>query len=211
MRFKTPQLNEKLPAPGEHQTDITAFLAERRSTPIKTFDRDGNGPPREELLELLKVAMRVPDHRRLGPWRAIIISGEARETFGDLLAKRFKDLNPDVSEQNLELEQDRLMRAPVCVVIVSSPVNDGKTPVWEQELSAGALCMNLLYVSHAAGYAAAWLTEWWAFDNVIADALGLASGERIAGNIFLGTSQVDLFERPRPAFETRVSDWTSPA
>ena len=172
MRFKTPQLNEKLPAPGEHQTDITAFLAERRSTPIKTFDRDGNGPPREELLELLKVAMRVPDHRRLGPWRAIIISGEARETFGDLLAKRFKDLNPDVSEQNLELEQDRLMRAPVCVVIVSSPVNDGKTPVWEQELSAGALCMNLLYVSHAAGYAAAWLTEWWAFDNVIADALG---------------------------------------
>lgn len=211
MRFNTPQLNEKLPAPGEHKTNISAFLAERRSTPIKTFDRDGNGPPREELLELLKVAMRVPDHRRLGPWRAIIISGEARETFGDLLAKRFKDLNPDVSEPNLELEKDRLLRAPVCVVIVSSPVNDGKTPVWEQELSAGALCMNLLYVSHAAGYAAAWLTEWWAFDNVIADALSLASGERIAGNIFLGTSQVDLFERPRAAFETRVSDWTSPA
>ncbi len=210
-RFTVPELNDVLPAPQLASDDVLDFIANRRSTPIKTFDPNADGPSPDELTSMIEVAMRVPDHRRLGPWRTITISGANRSVLGKALAARCAELNPQASDKELALECERLDRAPVCVVVVSSPVDDGKTPVWEQELSAGALCMNLLYVAHASGYAASWLTEWWAFDDKIAHTLGLKPGERIAGNVFIGKSKVDLFERPRPDLADRMSEWSPEA
>ncbi len=206
--FELPDLNAPTPSPQCASDDVKSFIATRRSTPIKTFDAEAPGPSGEELENMLAAAMRVPDHRRLGPWRAIIVRQESRETLGAHLARRFKDLNPEASEQEVEIERQRLLRAPVSVIIVSSPKDDGKTPVWEQELSAGALCMNLLYVTHACGYAGSWLTEWWAFDAEINTVLGLSETERIAGNVFIGQSKVSLFERPRPSTSERISVWS---
>lgn len=208
--FNRPQCDASLPSPTPASEDVKRFLETRRSTPIKAFDSDGTSPDEKTVRNLVDIAMRVPDHRKLGPWRAIIFSGENRRAFGDILAERFKILHPEAGEAALQTERERLLRAPVCVTIVSSPVVDPKgTPIWEQELSAGALCMNLLYAAHAAGYAATWLSEWWAFDEGINDALGLTDKERVAGHIFIGTSKADLFERPRPDFSERISSWSA--
>lgn len=207
--FELPALEQKLPAPVLASEDIRNFLSSRRSTPILTFDRDAPGPDEDVLINIIETGMRVPDHRRLGPWRAIIISGEQREAFDKQLLMRFQEINPAASGADLEKEKHRLMRAPVCVSVVSSPVEDPKqTPVWEQELSAGAVCMNMLYAAHAAGFAAAWLSEWWAFDDKIKSVMGLAPHERIAGNIFIGQSATQLFERPRPDLKSRISHWS---
>jgi len=82
-----------------------------------------------------------------------------------------------------------------------------KIPVWEQELSAGAVCQNLLIAAHASGFVANWLTEWYAYHPKVKERLGLKPGERVAGFIFIGTSAVELEERPRPDMAAIVSHY----
>ncbi|MAK62309.1 MAG: nitroreductase [Ponticaulis sp.] len=203
--FQLPDINERLSPTPNGVISLANAISRRRSTPIKMMNPDGAGPEGAVLENILSAAMRVPDHRKLEPWRMIVIKGNARLKLGKELAERYLELHPDASDASLIEETNRLLRAPVCVTVVSSPDHAHKTPVWEQELSAGALCMNLLYAAHASGFAASWISEWWAFDPEIDRVLGLTENERIAGHIFLGTALGELAERPRPSAENKVS------
>ncbi|MAP95426.1 MAG: nitroreductase [Ponticaulis sp.] len=205
--FQLPQPNEQLSSNPGKAASATDLIARRRSTPILLMDPEGPGPDKETLHNILEAAIRVPDHRKLAPWKMTVFTGDAREHFGITLAERFKAQNPDANAAELAIEAGRLKRAPVCVTVVSSPDREHKTPVWEQEMSAGALCLNLLYAAQAAGFAACWLSEWWSEDEGISDALGLSVGERIVGNIFIGTAISELAERPRPVPSDVIRYW----
>ena len=205
--FTLPEQDQAIPDTSEAGSSIQHFLSYRRSTSIKMMQPDGPAPSDSLLTNMLQAAMRVPDHRKLGPWRVITFRGEARAAFGDILAERHKALFPDAKPAEVEEERSRLLRAPICVTVVSSPDHEHKTPVWEQELSSGALCLNLLYMAKAAGYAGCWISEWWAFDEEIDKALGLKPGERVAGHIFIGTANAPNFERPRPDSLSRITAW----
>ena len=181
------------------------MLALRRSA--NKMSLSAPGPNAEQLDELLEIAARVPDHRKLGPWRFIVFEGEARQRFGDKAATIRKANDANAPEKAIEETRNLLMRAPVVVAVISSPVEDGRTPVWEQELSAGALCHNLLLAANASGWAGCWLSEWITFDPAIDEVLGLAEQERVAGYIYLGTSTAMPPERARPDLGPRVSRW----
>jgi nitroreductase len=101
-------------------------------------------------------------------------------------------------EKFIALEKARFLRAPVVVGVISRVQPGIKIPEWEQMLSAGAVCQTMLIAAHALGYVANWLTEWCAYEARVASALGLQTGERIAGFVYIGTSAVKLEERPRP-------------
>jgi len=205
MKIKAPKKDETLEAIDESQ-DVLGFLARRRSTLARCMT--GPGPGKEQLELILRLAARVPDHRKLAPWRFIIFEGKARADFGDHLAAKFKEDNPELPEDRIEYERERFQRAPIVVGVVSSPKNCPRgTPKWEQELSAGAVCMNMLHAARASGFAAQWLTEWYAFDLVIAKDLGLEEVERIAGFIYLGTATEPPVERPRPKMSDILSYW----
>jgi len=93
------------------------------------------------------------------------------------------------------------------VGVVSSARELIKVPVWEQELSAGAVCQNILIASHALGFVANWLTEWYAYHPQVKEKIGLKPGERIAGFIYIGTSTVPLEERPRPELDKIITNF----
>ena len=206
--FSLPELNACLGTASSPEAKAKTLLSQRRSTPVKLMDPNAPGPEDATLENIISAALRVPDHRKLEPWRLLLIRGDAREKLGHVLAERYEELNPDASDAALAEERNRPLRAPLCVTVISSPDHTHKTPVWEQELSAGALCMNLLYATHIAGFSASWISEWWAFDEKIDRALGLQVGERIAGHIFIGQASVrELAERPRPSFANKVSEW----
>ena len=187
--------------------DPKAFLGRRRSTPIKLMDRNAEGPDRDTLNTILAMGLRVPDHRQLQPWRLLIIEGESRGKLSQTLRAAFAHANPEASEADLNMEADRPFRSPVCITVISSPDVSHKTPVWEQELSAGALCHNILLAANAHGWSAAWVTEWWAYDPNVANALGLGEHERIAGNIFIGSTSETLTERKRPILSEMLAYW----
>ena len=174
-------------------------LLERRRS-VSANKLGDPGPSRAQLERILRIAARVPDHRKLAPWRFIVFSGEARSKFGGILAEICRREEKDApSPMRLETEAARFLRAPVVVAVVSSPRQDSKaTPEWEQVLSAGAACQNLVVAANASGFSTCWITEWYAYSPGIAVALGLSAGERVAGFIYIGTAQEIPEERERP-------------
>jgi nitroreductase len=190
-------------------SEIIDFLLTRRSVTARNMTDPG--PSEDELDQILRAGMRVPDHGRLGPWRFIVIKGDARVAFGDVLGAAFKKDNPDAFEELIEVERERFQRAPVVVAVTSRIAKEHKIPEWEQTLSSGAACINLLNAAHAIGYAAQWLTEWPAYHDDVATALSLEENERVAGFVYVGTPKEPPTERQRVEYEAVVSQWTPPA
>jgi nitroreductase len=172
------------------------LLKTRRS--VKPIELNGPGPAPGELDTLLTIASRVPDHGKLTPWRFIVFAGEARLTAGEAIAAVFKASNPQATEDQVAFERNRLARAPLVVAVVSRAAPHVKIPEWEQVLSAGAAAMNLVTAAHALGYAATWITEWYAYDRAVLDALGLGAAEKIAGFVHIGRPAKPPEDRPRP-------------
>lgn len=184
--------------------DSLSTLQQRRSVAARWLGEPG--PSAQEIETLLTVAARVPDHGRLVPWRFILIQGEARHRVGETLATAFEADNPAAEPDRIATERGRFAQAPLVVAVVSSVKPSAKIPEWEQVLSAGAVCMNLLNAATAMGYGAVWLSGWSAFDRRVLDALGLEPQERIAGYIHIGTSVETPTERPRPTLADIVTE-----
>jgi nitroreductase len=183
--------------------DTLALLKLRRSVPPQFLSAPG--PDAGQLDQLLTIAARVPDHGKLAPWRFIVFEGAGREKAGDIVAKAFAARNPDADAEKVAFERNRLRQAPLIVAVVSKAAEHPKIPVWEQQLSAGAVCMNLLIAATAMGFGACWLTNWFSFERDVLAAFGLADGERIAGFVHIGTAEAAPADRERPALADIVS------
>jgi nitroreductase len=183
------------------------LLTTRRS--FKAMELSGPGPSAAQIDTLLTVAARVPDHGKLAPWRFIVFEGEARRAAGDAIAAAFQAKYPEAKPEHVESERNRLLRAPLVVAVVSRAGPHVKIPEWEQVLSAGAAAMNLILAAHALGFAANWITEWYAYDRAVLDALGLAPHERIAGFVHIGTPPGPPEDRPRPALSEIVTRFSA--
>jgi nitroreductase len=190
--------------PGDlNRTGPTALdvLLSRRSAKARLLT--GPGPSNEQLADILKAGARVPDHGKLCPWRFILFEGEARQRFADILVNTLTQQGATTSQA--DEWRDRVTAAPVIIGVVSRARESINIPVWEQELSAGAVCQNLLVAAHALGFVASWLTEWYAYHPVVKQKIGLKPGERMAGFVYIGTPKEALEERPRPDMATIVT------
>ena len=179
------------------------YLSTRRSIPA--FQMSGPGPSKGEVEDILKLASRVPDHGKLAPWRFIVYRGAERQRISEALAKIAMADKPELSDEMVKVENTRLTRAPVVVAVVSRAAPHVKIPEWEQLMSAGAVCLNLVMAANAHGYASNWLTEWYAYDKRAYPILGVNEGERIAGFVHIGTPTVPPTERPRPELSEIVA------
>ena len=171
------------------------YLMTRRSVGM-AFLKDP-GPTAAELEQILTIGTRVPDHGKLAPWRFILFEGDGRKRVGELLAACVSN-QPDVSPERIEHERGRFLRAPMILGVVSRAREQIAIPVWEQELSAGAVCQTILIAAHAMGFVANWITEWCAYHPRVLGGLGLRPGERMAGFIYIGHPATPLEDRPRP-------------
>jgi nitroreductase len=181
-----------------------ALLRTRRSG--KPRDMIEPGPSAGQMRNIMEAAIRVPDHGKLAPWRFVIVGNDQRQRLSDVLTSAYRAEKPDAGRLEIEAMDQFAHQAPALIVALSSPVQGSKIPLWEQELSVGAACMNLLTAAHASGFVGSWLTGWPTYSNVVRDAFG-SDGERIAGFIFIGSPGRDLEERPRPDYDNVVKDW----
>jgi nitroreductase len=187
-------------------TPIFEFLAARRS--VKPDRLAGPGPTAEELSRILTTGARVPDHKKLSPWRFIAFEGEARAAMGEVFAKACEaEEREPPSPVRLELERGRFLRAPLVVGVISSPKLRPGAPEWEQVLSAGALCFNICLAANALGFGTSWITEWIAYSPAVRQALGLGDNERIAGFIYIGRAMEQPEERERPVIDKLLTRW----
>jgi nitroreductase len=186
------------------RSTLLSHLQTRRSG--KPRDMVEPGPSEAQLLEMVEIAGRTPDHGKLFPWRFVIVPEDAREELAAKLGAIVKAEKADWNDRDVEAAEQFARQAPALVVVLSAPVREHKIPLWEQELSAGAVAMNLLHAAHAMGFAGGWITGWAAYSPAVRDLFG-SEGERIAGFMFIGTPSRPLEERPRPILSEIAQFW----
>jgi len=184
---------------------IIDHLLTRRSVSANSLGDPG--PNGVEIEQILTAAARVPDHKKLVPWRFLLFQGDARGAFGKVLAEICKREEKDPGQFRLKTETNRFMRAPLVIAVISRVVKNTAAPEWEQVLSAGAACQNLLIAATALGYGAQWITEWYGYSRGVRAALKLADNERVAGVVYIGTAKEKPEERERPVLADIVQPW----
>ncbi|MFM8498700.1 MAG: nitroreductase [Chakrabartia sp.] len=184
-------------------TPISLLLSRRSSKPRNMI---APGPDAAQLETILTAASRVPDHGKLAPWRFVTVAADQRDALADLLVSAYQAEKPEAGKLELDAMVQFAHQAPSLVVVLSSPVAGSKIPLWEQELSTGAACMQLLNAAHALGFVGGWLTGWPTYSARVRDAFGTGN-ERIAGFVFLGSPSKALEERLRPNLSDVVRAW----
>ena len=189
--------------------NVIKFLQSRRSITAKNMIC--NEVNEDDLEDILSCGIRVPDHGALNPWELIVINGNAKLRLGnDILAKEYHLNNPEASVDDINFERSRLCRASVVIAVLFKPVSHPKIPFWEMQLSCGAVCSNLLIAAQSLGYAAQWLTEWYAYNNsMIKELGGNPDTDKIAGFIYIGDKDKTPIERRRPSKEKVIRYITS--
>ena len=174
------------------------FYLKRRSVLARMMSN--KDIPRKDLETILAAGIRVPDHGALNPWKIKVIVGEKLKIVDEeIILSEFKKQNPEADQLQLETESKRLQRAGAVLAVISSPAEHPKIPEWEMRLSSGAVCMNLLSCAQSMGYAAQWLTEWYAYNEKMLEYLGGdLKKDQIAGFIYLGHKKEEPNERRRP-------------
>ena len=193
----TPEFGEPLPI--QPSPEVLAFMARRRSASALTLRAPG--PSDVDLQQLLHLAVRVPDHGKLAPWRFIVLEGAAKDRIGAQLA-HLAGQRADAPKAQAALGK---YNAPPLAVIVVSHVKPGDIPEWEQLMSAGAVTLSLLNAALAAGWGANWITDWYAFDDLALATLGVGPDERVAGIVYIGTAAEAPLERVRPDLASLIS------
>ena len=179
-----------LPTPSPEWLDR---LATRRSAPAQALADPGPSP--DQIETILTLGARSPDHGKLAPWRFVVLGRQTRLALAEALRPlAAHQADPTKAAGVLA----KLTAAPTTILVVSAPVPFHKVPVWEQELSAGAVCMNLEHAASALGFSASWITDWYAYDPAATALFDIAPGERIAGFIHIGTLAEAPLERVRP-------------
>lgn len=190
---------------NEINNPVIAHLLTRRTVPALQLGKPA--PDDARISEMLKAAMRAPDHGKLAPWRFIVFRNGRWDELVDRLMELWRRNNPEASAEAESVERNKHVGGPLVVAVVSTAGQHPKIPEWEQILSAGAVCMNLLHAAHGFGFAAQWLTGWPAYDAEARGILKLAPDERIAGFIHIGTPRESPAERARPDPDELVTDW----
>lgn len=186
------------------RSSLMSLLETRRSAKPQTMT--GPGPSEAELERILSLAMRAPDHGKLHPWRFVVIRDHQRDALAALLHQALSDEDPGATAAHYSKEDEFAHYGGTLIVLVSAAIEGHKIPLWEQQLSCGAVGMNLVTAATALGYVAGWVTGWRAYSPRVTAAL-CEPGERIAGFIFIGHSAVELEERARPELKDIVRKW----
>jgi len=179
--------------------ELAQYLKTRRSS--LSISLEAPGPDEAQLEDILTIASRVPDHGKLAPWRFVLWTMDARKSMHDDLTELLAQKTDMPDAPKKQQGTDKLLHAPCVVAVVSTSSNHPKIPQWEQILSAGAVCQNMIMAANAIGFEAQWLTAWYVYDKDANGILQLADGEAIAGIIHIGSSSVAKSERARPALD----------
>ncbi|HET9733558.1 MAG TPA: nitroreductase [Acidimicrobiales bacterium] len=176
--------------------DALGVIAARRSV----GRLDPPGPDDDQLDTILGAATMAPDHKELRPWRFVVLRGEAKDSFGEILAStylsRCQAAGTPPTEGQLHKERTKLGRAPVVVVAAVAPAADAPVPEVERLLAVGAAVQNLLLAATALGFGSMWRTGDPAYDPAVVSALRLEEGARVVGFVYLGSVPED--RRPPP-------------
>lgn len=163
-------------------------------------------PVQRELIEkALSAAVQAPNHYKVRPWRFVVLTGEARERLGDVMADALKAKHPDFPPEAFEKEKSKPLRSPVLIAVGVDKPCEAKVIEVENICAVAAAVENLLLAVHAEGLAAKWRTGDPARDPKVKQFLGFEPDQYLIGFIYIGYPEFECESRERPSFEDRTT------
>jgi len=163
-----------------------------------------DGLPRDMVEKLLSAAVQAPNHYQVRPWRFVVLTGNARNRLGDVMAASFAERNPAVPPEGLDKTRALPLRAPVVIAVGVDKPSEAKVIEIENISAVSAACMNILLAAHALGLGAKWNTGEWARDAMVKEFLGFSADQYIVGFIYVGYPDILPEPHVRPGYEDRL-------
>lgn len=167
-------------------------------------------PTRAQIERMLEAATYAPSHHVTEPWYFIVLTGPAREEFGNIMATalslRMEDRFSEKARMQLARERTKPLRAPV-IITVAMQVHDLKGLLTENIAAAGAAVQNMLLAAEEMRLATIWRTGEAAYDPLVKRWFGLSSEDLIMGFVYVGHPKVSRPERVPTHFSTRTIWW----
>jgi nitroreductase len=161
--------------------------------------------PRRLIEQLLSAAVQAPNHYRVRPWRFVVLTGDARQRLGDVMAVSFQRRFPDAGPKALDKERGKPLRSPVLVAVaVDPPGEDPRVIELENVCAAAAACQNLLLAVHELGLAAKWRTGDAVHDPLVKEFLGFDPAQQVIAFLYIGYLEHAPGSYERPGYEERT-------
>ena len=162
-------------------------------------------PVGRELIEkLLDAAVQAPNHYKVRPWRFVVLTGDAREKRGEVMAASLRERQPDFPQEAFDKARATPLQAPVVIAVGVEKPSEPKVLEIENVCAAAAATENLLLAAYALGLGAKWRTGEWARDTKVKEFLGFEREQYIVGFIYIGYPEFIAENPPRPSFEDRT-------
>ncbi len=164
------------------------------------------GPDAEQIEKILSAAGAAPDHRRLTPWRLIIIPPERRHLLAEAFAEALVERDAEATEVQKHEARAKAARGPFLVLVVAR-LDPELGPIHPQEriISAGCAIQNMLLVAHALGFGAGLSSGRALYSQQMRLLFGLGAHEQPLCFLSVGTVTRRKAARPRPV----MADYTS--
>jgi len=164
------------------------------------------GPDAGQIEQILGAAAAAPDHRKLNPWRLIIIPPQRRHLLGEAFAEALAERDAEATEVQMQEARAKAFRAPFLALVVAR-LDPELGPAHPQEriVSAGCAIQNMLLIAHALGFGAGLSSGRALYSRQIRSLFGLSAHEQPLCFLSVGTAIGRKPARPRP----NAADYTS--
>ncbi len=160
--------------------------------------------PREAIEKLLDAAVQAPNHYLVRPWRFVVLTGEARNKLGNVMAASQKERQPDLPPVAFDKTRSLPLRAPLLIAVGVDKPSEAKVIEIENVSAASAACQNLLLAAHALGLAGKWRTGEWARDPMVKKFLGFSEDQLLIAFLYIGYPKFAPEPKQRIGFEDRT-------
>jgi len=174
-------------------TPLVQRLQARQSTSAKTLTDPG--PTDDELAEVLRAAVAVPEHGAIRPWRFLVLRRPDQERLSEAFVSDLLSDDPQADEAAIAKRRDGPLRSPLLIVVAASPRTHPKVPEVEQVVTAGLSAFVIQAAFDDMGYGAVWVTGPPAYSERIKAHLGLSAEDHIVGFVHVGTPRPDATRR----------------
>ena len=173
---------------------INDAISERRS--IKAFtDRPIS---REEIEQLLSVAVLAPNHRMTEPWRFYVLGPEARAGFGRALGLRKAKRVDDPEAKIAVIQKVEATHRELPAMLAVAMTLDDNPEIREEDYAATYMAVQNICLSALTLGLGSHVKSGGVMDDPKArQAIGVAEGERVIATIALGEPAAIPEAKPR--------------
>jgi nitroreductase len=186
---------------------MDAIEAITRRTSVRRFRPDP--VPREIIQRLLDCAVRAPNHKLTEPWRFVVLTGRARDTFADIRAEYRQQRHAHPAGPEARSAADRLREEsraiPVFLVVLAAVSDDENTR--EEDYAATMMAIaNIMIAAEALDLGTYLRTGGVMRDPRLGQLIHIPEGFRVVGILALGyPAQAEPPRRRTPA--SQLTTW----